>query len=121
MFGESFIEILSLRVHDAQLPAIRTLGSISAGTDDQTEAVLSIGLLDVCPKLLLHPKVPVRKDVSGHSFWRVVGCLSSLRIPNPRSPLLFSVHCRPAGRCPTFALAMKTRLPGVRPEVGGFV
>lgn len=62
-FGPIFMQLLALKDHDAQLPAIRTLGSISAGTDEQTQGVLQLGLLDVCPALLRSPKATVRKDV----------------------------------------------------------
>lgn len=55
--------MLTLLVSHRQLPAIRTLGSISAGTDRQTQGVLDRGILQLCPQLLENRKVTVRKDV----------------------------------------------------------
>eukprot|EP00045_Choanoeca_perplexa_P008960 m.84599 g.84599 ORF g.84599 m.84599 type:complete len:523 (+) comp14693_c0_seq1:79-1647(+) len=61
-FGARFMQLLALPDHDAQLPAIRTMGSITAGSDEQTEAVISMGILDVLKSLLASQKVHVRKD-----------------------------------------------------------
>ena len=39
------------------------MGSITAGSDEQTEAVISMGILHVLKNLLVSKKVHVRKDV----------------------------------------------------------
>eukprot|EP00730_Choanoeca_flexa_P015390 TRINITY_DN7057_c0_g1_i2.p1 TRINITY_DN7057_c0_g1~~TRINITY_DN7057_c0_g1_i2.p1 ORF type:complete len:520 (+),score=87.32 TRINITY_DN7057_c0_g1_i2:67-1626(+) len=61
-FGGRFMHLLALPEHDAQLPAIRTMGSITAGSDEQTAAVIGMGILDVLRNLLQSKKVHVRKD-----------------------------------------------------------
>lgn len=67
-----------------QLPAIRTLGSISAGTDRQTQAVIDSGLLALCPQLLENSKVAVRKDVCAECLtWKEV----LLSLPHPSTSL----------------------------------
>ena len=45
-------------------PALRTAGNIVTGTDQQTEAMLQLGLLNVFPKLLRHPKANIVKVIS---------------------------------------------------------
>ena len=42
-------------------PALRTAGNIVTGTDVQTETMLQMGLLNVFPKLLRHPKANIVK------------------------------------------------------------
>ena len=42
-------------------PALRTAGNIVTGTDAQTETMLQLGLLNVFPKLLRHPKANIVK------------------------------------------------------------
>lgn len=44
-------------------PALRTAGNIVTGTDQQTEAMLQLGLLNVFPKLLRHPKANIVKVI----------------------------------------------------------
>ncbi|EGD77563.1 hypothetical protein PTSG_08661 [Salpingoeca rosetta] len=61
-FGPLFIQILSLESHMAQLPALRALGSITAGEDEQTQAVIDLGLLPLCHQLFHSKKANIRKD-----------------------------------------------------------
>ena len=42
-------------------PALRIAGNIVTGTDAQTETMLQMGLLNVFPKLLRHPKANIVK------------------------------------------------------------
>ena len=42
-------------------PALRTAGNIVTGSDSQTEAMISLGLLNVFPKLLRHNKPNIVK------------------------------------------------------------
>eukprot|EP01147_Barroeca_monosierra_P002867 gene2867-8149_t len=62
-FGSLFIELLSLDTHMAQLPALRTLGSITAGDDNQTQNVIELGILPLCHRLFCSKKANIRKDV----------------------------------------------------------
>eukprot|EP00049_Salpingoeca_infusionum_P017754 m.354218 g.354218 ORF g.354218 m.354218 type:complete len:518 (+) comp16958_c0_seq1:406-1959(+) len=61
-FGQVFMGFLRLPTHDAQLPCLRALGSITAGSDEQTDSVLALGLLDVMVPLMSSPKSNIRKD-----------------------------------------------------------
>ena len=51
-------------------PALRTAGNIVTGTDQQTEAMLQLGLLNVFPKLLRHPKANIVKVISADLGWK---------------------------------------------------
>ncbi|XP_003739017.1 importin subunit alpha-5 [Galendromus occidentalis] len=46
------------------IPALRTLGNIVTGTDDQTQVVIDHGALLAFKHLLLHPTLNLRKEVS---------------------------------------------------------
>jgi importin subunit alpha-2 len=45
-------------------PALRTAGNIVTGSDSQTEAMISLGLLNVFPKLLRHNKPNIVKEAA---------------------------------------------------------
>lgn len=43
------------------LPAIRTIGNMAAGTDEQTQCVINAGALPAMRNLLSNPKRAIRK------------------------------------------------------------
>ena len=46
---------------DGQTAALRAVGNIVTGTDDQTQVVLNCGALEHFPGLLSHPKEKINK------------------------------------------------------------
>ena len=59
------------------LPALKMAGNIVTGTNQQTEAMLELGLLNVLPKLLRHPKANIVKVISADLGWKF--CLGQVR------------------------------------------
>ena len=48
----------------SQTPALRSLGNVVTGTDDQTQCVLNAGALALFPALLRHPKPNIQKEAA---------------------------------------------------------
>jgi len=44
------------------IPALRTVGNFVTGTTEQTQMVVDAGILEVCGKLLYHPRQCIRKE-----------------------------------------------------------
>lgn len=54
-----------------QTAALRAVGNIVTGTDEQTQLVLDCGALQVMDKLLMHPKEKINKEAVGFRFLTV--------------------------------------------------
>ena len=52
------------RLSPPQTPALRSLGNIVTGTDQQTQSVLNAGTLAVFPFLLRHCKANIQKEAA---------------------------------------------------------
>jgi hypothetical protein len=56
------VELLSFRETKVQTAAVRAVGNIVTGSDEQTQAVLNAGALGHFPALLTHPKEKICKE-----------------------------------------------------------
>ncbi|KAK0145705.1 Importin subunit alpha-1 [Merluccius polli] len=54
----------SFLLSSAQTPALRSLGNVVTGTDDQTQCVLNAGALALFPALLQHSKPNIQKEAA---------------------------------------------------------
>lgn len=60
--GQRLIELLGCVDAAVVTPALRTTGNIVTGTDEQTQAILDMGVLQMLPGLLGHPKSAIKKE-----------------------------------------------------------
>ena len=67
---EKLVPLLAHREVKVQTAALRAVGNIVTGTDDQTQKVLNCGALDHFGALLNHPKEKIIKVSFLHSFSR---------------------------------------------------
>jgi len=58
------VSFLGSDVNKIIVPALRTLGNIATGNENQTEAVLKAGCLDYMEKLLSHKKQLIRRETA---------------------------------------------------------
>lgn len=58
----SYINVFSIL--ERQTPALRSLGNIVTGTDEQTQCVLNAGALVMFPGLLRHQKPNIQKEAA---------------------------------------------------------
>ena len=57
------VELLDHSTIIVQTPALRTVGNLLTGNEDQTQMVISCGVLSHFTKLFAHPKKAIRKEV----------------------------------------------------------
>lgn len=58
------MKLLELNELPFRTTALRTIGSVVIGTDEQAQTVIDAGALAVSPSLLFHPKTPLEKQVT---------------------------------------------------------
>lgn len=63
-FAAKFTDNLEGGFTNAQLPSLRTLGTLMSGSAEQTDRVLELGFLSQCRRLLWSPKPNIRKDTA---------------------------------------------------------
>jgi len=56
------VELLGCVDASVVTPALRTIGNIVTGTDEQTQAVIDTNVLQMMPSLLMHPKASIKKE-----------------------------------------------------------
>lgn len=59
---KSLVQLLAHNEVKVQTAALRAVGNIVTGTDDQTQLVLDNGALNMMDKLLMHPKEKINKE-----------------------------------------------------------
>ncbi|CAD8106015.1 unnamed protein product [Paramecium sonneborni] len=72
--------LLNSTKHTLIIPALRTIGNILAGNDEQTNQVLQTGVLQSFEKLLQHKKKSVRRDVIWSLSNIVAGTISQIKL-----------------------------------------
>lgn len=83
------IRLLSSKIPQVQVPALRTLGNILTGNDSQAQYLLNLGLIDHLSNLLYSQNREIRKEV----LW----CFSNIAAGSVEQVCLLSEHpCMPA-------------------------
>ncbi|XP_005106042.1 importin subunit alpha-1 [Aplysia californica] len=59
---QRLVELLGCVDAAVVTPALRTVGNIVTGTDEQTQAVIDTNVLKMLPSLLQHPKASIKKE-----------------------------------------------------------
>ena len=60
-------------------PALRAIGNIVTGTDEQTQKVIDVGALAVFPSLLTTPKTNIQKEATWTMSHITAGCQDQIQ------------------------------------------